>query len=107
MERRIGKLTGHYIVCGYARVGEQVVRDLEQQGQAVVVIETGEGVVARLADRHPHLLGDATDETVLAAAGIARAEVTPALERSVFRRGHAIHPEVRHSLPEGPREVVQ
>ncbi len=74
MERRIGKLTGHYIVCGYGRVGEQVVRDLEQQGQAVVVIETSEGAVARLEDRHPHLLGDATDEAVLAAAGIARAK---------------------------------
>ncbi len=74
MERRIGKLTGHYIVCGYGRVGEQVVRDLVQQGQAVVVIETSEGAVARLEDRHPHLLGDATDEAVLAAAGIARAK---------------------------------
>ncbi len=74
MERRIQKLTGHYIVCGYGRVGEQVIRDLEQQGQSVVVVESTEGAVARLEDRHPHLLGDATDEAVLAAAGIARAK---------------------------------
>lgn len=74
MERRIGKLNGHYIVCGYGRVGEQVVRDLEQQGQSVVVVESTEAAVARLEDRHPHLVGDATDDSVLAAAGIARAK---------------------------------
>lgn len=74
MEQRIGKLTGHYIVCGYGRVGQQVVRDLEQQGQSVVVVDATEDAVARLEDRHPHLLGDATDEAVLAAAGIARAK---------------------------------
>ena len=68
MERRIGKLTGHYIVCGYGRVGEQVVRDLEQQGQAVVVIETGEGVTLQNQQNsspiyHSHTFGLLTFKT--------------------------------------------
>lgn len=73
MEHTIDKLKGHYIVCGYGRVGEQVVRDLEQQGRDVVVVEARDDVLARLGDRHPHVAGDATDELVLARAGIARA----------------------------------
>lgn len=74
MQQTIGGLSGHYIVCGYGRVGEQVVKDLRLQGKRVVVVEASEPRVAAVGLHHPMVVGDATDEGVLARAGIGRAD---------------------------------
>lgn len=73
MDTRIARLADHYIVCGYGRVGEHVVQDLERQGVPLTIVEHREGVLRRLADAHPVTVGDATDEEVLRRAGIERA----------------------------------
>jgi voltage-gated potassium channel len=73
MQRRIEELRDHYIVCGYGRVGQHVVDDLEQKGERVVVVESREAPLARLAERDFVVVGDATDDDVLRQAGIARA----------------------------------
>jgi len=73
MQRRIEELRDHYIVCGYGRVGQHVVDDLEQKGERVVVVESREAPLARLAERDFLVVGDATDDDVLRQAGIARA----------------------------------
>lgn len=67
----IDRLSRHYIVCGYGRVGQQAAADLREQGFAVVVIEP----TAPSSDTSDELLiaGDASDDAVLLAAGIARA----------------------------------
>ena len=73
MQRQIDAMTGHQIVCGYGRVGEQVALDLEEDGLHVVVVERDPSALQRLGDRFPCVTGDANDEAVLARAGIARA----------------------------------
>ena len=67
-------MEGHYIVCGYGRLGRHIVRDLEARGELYTVIESsGEKQQELLANRVPHVIGDATHEEVLRAAGIERA----------------------------------
>ncbi len=73
MQHAIDVLTGHYIVCGYGRVGQQVVEDLRGEGAEVVVIESDP---APLATLEPGLLcieADASSEDALERAGIQRA----------------------------------
>lgn len=74
MYRDINKLSSHYIVCGAGRVGSGVVRDIARSGHEFVVIEGDEALADRLlAQGHLVLMGDATSEDVLKAAGIERA----------------------------------
>src|SRR5919106_2444201 len=74
----IGRLEGHWIVCGYGRVGSAVARELAAEDQAVVVIHQ-DGDSRERARRDGMLviedpaLGDATDDAALRAAGIGRA----------------------------------
>jgi len=73
MQRQIDAMSGHQLVCGFGRVGEQVAIDLDSDGLRVVVVEKDAAALARLGDRFPCVTGDATDESVLERAGIARA----------------------------------
>ena len=73
MQRQIDAMSGHHIVCGFGRVGEQVALDLRRDGLSVVVVERDEGAPERCAERFPFIVGDATNELVLASAGITRA----------------------------------
>lgn len=40
MQKKIDRLSGHVIVCGFGRVGRRVTLDLEQQGQTCLVVDT-------------------------------------------------------------------
>jgi voltage-gated potassium channel len=74
MADAVGKLQGHYILCGYGRVGLTVARELVHSGLKVVVIDILPESLAR-ARREGFLEveGDATEEATLRAAGIERA----------------------------------
>jgi voltage-gated potassium channel len=74
MADTIAKLSDHYILCGYGRVGTTVARELEQRGVSVVVIDVRQESLDR-AQRDGHLVvhGDATNDEVLLQAGIKRA----------------------------------
>ncbi len=72
MQRIIDALSGHFIVCGYGRVGQHVVSDLEDRGRRCVVIESDSTTAERLADRLV-VIGDAADDDALRRAGINRA----------------------------------
>ena len=73
MQQRIDALSGHYIIVGYGRVGQQVVEDLLEAGSRCVVLETHPEVLRQLPDGLPHVAGDGTEDGVLERAGIARA----------------------------------
>ncbi len=74
MYKDIKKLSDHYIVCGAGRVGAGVIRDIARSGHELVVIEGDEAIADRLlAQGQLVLMGDATSEDVLKAAGIERA----------------------------------
>lgn len=67
-------LKDHYVVCGYGRLGRQIVRDLEARGEAFVVIDIQPGVLEELTERNvPNIVADATQEEVLTEAGVEKA----------------------------------
>ncbi len=73
MQHDIDRLQGHHIICGYGRVGRQVVEELEARAARAVVIEPSD---EPFPSDHPEVLrirGDATDDRALRAAGIERA----------------------------------
>ncbi len=74
MQNQINQMRGHYIICGYGRMGQMVARQLLQEQLQVVVIDNNPES-AELARRRelPVLYGDATSDAVLREAGIKRA----------------------------------
>ena len=71
MERKIGDLAGHVILCGWGRVGRAIANHLAAGGEDFVVIDEDPARVEGLDQLH--LVGDATDDSVLERAGIRRA----------------------------------
>jgi voltage-gated potassium channel len=72
--RMIDSLKAHYIVCGFGRVGRQVVRDLRAAGAQVAVIDDNpENRAEAIALGIPHLQAAPEQDEVLLAAGIQRA----------------------------------
>jgi voltage-gated potassium channel len=73
-QRIIDGISEHYLVCGFGRVGRQVVRDLRAAGASYVVIDhKPESLEAAAAAGVPWVEGDASDEELLLRAGIERA----------------------------------
>jgi len=75
MQSKISSLTNHCIVCGFGRVGSDVVDDLIKEGAEFVVIESRPDLVEEC--RTSSLLcvaGDATTEETLLAAGAMNAK---------------------------------
>ena len=73
----ISKLTGHVIICGYGRNGQQAVHNLKLHGVPVVFIEKDVDLIKReLPDPNNalYLVGDSTDDDLLLSAGIERAK---------------------------------
>jgi voltage-gated potassium channel len=73
-QKEINSLSGHYIICGFGRVGRQVARDLRAAGAAYVVIDSNPDN-RELADAVGvrFLEGAPSDDELLRAAGIERA----------------------------------
>ena len=71
MDREINKLSGHTVVCGWGRVGRAVADDLTSAGHSVVVVDVNAKRVANVP--YPTVVGDATLDATLRAAGIERA----------------------------------
>ena len=71
MDRDIGAMTGHVVICGWGRVGREVARYLDAAGQEIVVVDRD---VERLATvGHATVAGDVTEDATLLRAGIERA----------------------------------
>lgn len=59
-------ICGHVVVAGYGRVGQIIVKVLQNQGYPVLVIENSEASIQRLRMRNiPYIFGDADSELVL------------------------------------------
>ncbi|MEW6209077.1 MAG: potassium channel protein [Acidobacteriota bacterium] len=75
MFKDISKLSNHYIVCGAGRVGYRVIEEIARRGHDFVIIESNEQAADRLLARgYLVLIGDATDDDILKAAGVERAK---------------------------------
>ncbi|MDQ0163873.1 potassium channel family protein [Aeribacillus alveayuensis] len=74
MEKEIEKLSGHIIVCGLGRVGEQVMQYLQDKQIPAVFIDQNEEIITQLAyKKGNYVIGDATNDEILIKAGIKRA----------------------------------
>ncbi|MEK6777481.1 MAG: potassium channel protein [bacterium] len=71
---KIKKLTGHYMICGYGRMGKHICAEFDAAGHPFVVIEKNTEVVTDIQEKgYMVIQGDATNDEVLFSAGIERA----------------------------------
>jgi len=74
MEREIGRLSGHYIICGAGRVGRSAARELARKPVPFLIIEQNDAKAQRYAGENwLMMVGDATQEQTLRDAQIERA----------------------------------
>ncbi len=77
MEKQIRKLHGHYIICGFGRVGRNVANELTTTHRHFVAIDADEAAMEAQRERLPGLVylgGDASDDDLLLSAGILDAQ---------------------------------
>ncbi|MBC7355430.1 MAG: potassium channel protein [Desulfomicrobiaceae bacterium] len=75
MRKILDTLEGHYIVCGFGRIGQVVAQEMRQAGHTVVVIERNPELLAVLQEEgYLFLAGDASEDQTLVAAGVTRAQ---------------------------------
>lgn len=74
MLRRIERLSNHFIVCAYGRVGHAIARELEAEGVPFVVVDIKAELEPQMqSDGVNYLIANPTSEEVLRQAGIDRA----------------------------------
>ena len=75
VEKSINELRGHYIVCGYGRIGSLICREFAAKPLSFVVVESNPVVLEKLEeDSVLFLRGNATEDEVLLKAGIKHAK---------------------------------
>ncbi len=76
-EKRIRRMKDHIVVCGAGSTGRHIIEELLRSGgTSVVAIDRDEATLLALAEAHPkssfnYLVGDATDDAIHEAAGMA------------------------------------
>ena len=102
MERDIGRLSGHYIICGVGRVGRSVARELARKPIPFVVIDTDEAKLRHYAETGwLTMQGDATHEAVLRQArvehakGLVAATTTDAINIYVILTARELNPKLK------------
>jgi|WetSurMetagenome_2_1015567.scaffolds.fasta_scaffold42895_4 voltage-gated potassium channel len=75
MDRQLSKLSGHYIVCGYGRVGKVVCDEFSANSFPFVIIERNVDAIAEIKQKgYLFIEGDCTGDQNLIDAGILRAK---------------------------------
>jgi monovalent cation:H+ antiporter-2, CPA2 family len=116
----------YVVVAGYGRVGQVIVKILQEQGHKVLVIENSEAAIKRLRiEGIPFVFGDADSELVLEKAHLDKAKALaialpdPASTRLLLKRALELAPQLdivarSHQNDEidlltqlGAKEVVQ
>ena len=74
MRRRVGGMTGHYILCGFGRVGSEIARIFTDERIEFVIIDINPQSLERAAGEGFRTIGgDAAESSTLQAAGVERA----------------------------------
>ena len=75
LEKSIGNLRNHYIICGYGRIGSYICRELAEKPLPFVIVEKEPSITQRIEDgNYYYINGDATDDEILRKAGIESAK---------------------------------
>ncbi len=76
MQEKIDQMKEHVIVCGYGKVGKNIVSNLIKDKIPLVVIEKDTAAIESLARNNlPYVIGDATYGETLEMAGTSRGKV--------------------------------
>ena len=74
MRTQLAKLKGHFIVCGFGRVGRAVASTLHEQSVPLLIIDKDENALSDAEERgYLHLQGDSTRDADLLAAQVKEA----------------------------------
>jgi len=102
MEREIGRLTDHYILCGAGRVGRSAARELARRPAPFVIIENNEAKAQKFASENwLMMVGDATQEQTLrdaqieSARGLVAATTTDATNLYIVLTARSLNPRLR------------
>ncbi len=102
MEREIGRLNGHFIICGMGRVGRSVARELARKPVPFVIIDNAEAKRQRFSTESWLVLaGDATQEQTLRdaqierAAGLIAATTTDATNLYIILTARGLNPHLK------------
>lgn len=102
MEREIGRLSDHYIICGAGRVGRSVAHELQRKPAPFLIIEGNEAKAERFREEFPLMLvADATQEAVLRQArieyarGLVAATTTDASNTYIVLTARSLNPKLK------------
>lgn len=102
MEREIGRLTDHYIICGAGRVGRSVAHELMRKPAPFLIIEGNETKAERYREEFPLMMvGDATQEAILRQArieharGLVAATTTDASNTYIVLTARSLNPTLK------------
>lgn len=74
MRKDIENMVGHYILCGYGRVGQHIADDLEDAGAEFIVIERDAAAAERAMEKGYRVIkADATGDEAMKEASIEKA----------------------------------
>jgi len=73
LDKKIGKIENHFIICGYGRMGKIICKEMMQSKASFLVIEKTPGILNSIDKDILMIEGDATEDSVLKAAGVERA----------------------------------
>jgi voltage-gated potassium channel len=75
METKIKDIRDHYIICGFGRVGHEVAKNFKAQGVPFVVIDSKPEIAEELNGFGVlYIIGDASSDEALEAAGVLHAK---------------------------------
>lgn len=102
MERDIGRLTDHYIICGAGRVGRSAARELARRPAPFVILEHNEAKAQKFSSENWLLMvGDATQEQTLREAridharGLVAATTTDATNLYIVLTARTLNPKLQ------------
>ncbi len=72
MEKEIKKLRNHVIICGFGESGSKIAEILKRNRKRVVVVDSK---YINEMDNYFYIVGDASDDAVLKAAGVEKASI--------------------------------
>jgi voltage-gated potassium channel len=80
MENKVKKLKGHFIICGYGRLGKYTTERLQAEKIPFVIVENSPDVIEELKNRDILFIeGNAMDEETLEKANIKKAKALASL----------------------------
>ena len=75
MQKILGELRDHFIICGFGRVGRQITEEFREHGVPFAVIDNNPESIEELAmSEIPHVAGEVANDDILEEAGIRRAK---------------------------------